>query len=110
MVGRTATSPHRRCVDTVRPLARALGIELECRDALAPDASGESGLASSRSSRPTPSLCTSIARSSERLFGGDVQCEKGGAWVLERVDDHWRPATYPVPPSPQSRRRRAALV
>jgi 8-oxo-dGTP diphosphatase len=109
-VGRIVTSPHRRCVDTVRPLARALGIELECRDALAPDASGESSLAL-LAELPADSLVCTHREVIERLFGGDLQCEKGGAWVLERVDDHWRPATYLYPPSAaKSRRRRAALV
>lgn len=109
-VERIVTSPHRRCVDTVRPLARALGLELEYRDALAPDASGDSALALLAELSPDSLVCTH-REVIERLLGGEVQCEKGGAWVLERAQGHWVTAAYLPPPSTaRSARRRAALV
>ncbi len=103
------TSPHPRCVETVRPLAIALGLELECRDALAPDSSRSSAL-ELLDELPAESLLCTHREVVERLFDGEVQCEKGGAWVLERAADRWRPAMYLPAPAAERLRGRAALV
>jgi hypothetical protein len=47
----------------------------------------------------------------ERLFDGEVECEKSGAWLLKRREGRWSPAAYLPPPSSVERtRRRTAVV
>ncbi|MDQ3380112.1 MAG: histidine phosphatase family protein [Actinomycetota bacterium] len=108
-IERIVTSPHTRCVETVRPLAVALGLELERRDALAPDSSQESALALLEE-LPAESLLCTHREVVERLFDGDVQCEKGGAWVFERTAGRWHPTGYRAAPAVERLRGRAALV
>ncbi len=108
-IERIVTSPHVRCVETVRPLAEALGLELECRDALAPDSSQESALALLEE-LPVESLLCTHREVIERLFDGEVKCEKGGAWVLERHAGRWLPAMYLSASVAERRRARAVLV
>jgi hypothetical protein len=47
----------------------------------------------------------------ERLFDGEIGCEKGGAWLLKRRDGLLRPVAYLPPPSSAERTRpdRAAV-
>ena len=108
-IERIVTSPHARCVETVRPLASLLGLVLESHDALTPDSSRSSALALLEELPPESLLCTH-REVIERLFDGEVQCEKGGAWVLERVAERWRPAVYRPAPAVDQLRGRAALV
>ncbi len=107
-VGRIVTSPHRRCVETVTPLARTLGLEIEYCDELAPDASLRATAALLARLAPDSLLCTH-REVIERLFGAEAACEKAGAWVLELRAGRWRPAAYLSPPE-KARVRRAALV
>ena len=106
-IERIVTSPHARCVETVRPLASLLGLELECHDALAPDGSRKRVLALLEEF-PVESLLCTHREVIERLFHGEVRCEKGGAWVLERDAERWRPVIYL--PAPALERRRAAVA
>ncbi len=108
-IERIVTSPHARCVQTVRPLALKLGLALECRDALAPDGSRPSALALLDELPPDSLLCTH-REVIERLFDGDVKCAKGSAWVLERHVHCWRPTLYLSAPALERLRGRAALV
>jgi 8-oxo-dGTP diphosphatase len=105
---RIVTSPHARCVETVEPLAEASGLGIECREGLAPDASRRDVLRLLRG-LPADSLLCTHREVIERLFDGDVTCEKGGAWLLERKGRRWVPVAYlPPPRSTKSHRRRAA--
>ncbi len=108
-IERIVTSPHTRCIQTVRPLALALGLELECREELAPDGSGASALALLEE-LPAESLLCTHREVIERLFDGEVQCQKGGAWALERHADRWRPTTYLPAPAVERQRGRAIVV
>ncbi|MDQ3381101.1 MAG: hypothetical protein M3546_12415, partial [Actinomycetota bacterium] len=73
------------------------------------DSSQESALALLEE-LPAESLLCTHREVVERLFDGDVQCEKGGAWVLERHVGRWRPAMYLPASAAERLRGRAALV
>jgi phosphohistidine phosphatase SixA len=105
---RVVTSPHVRCVETVEPLAEARGLGIDCREALAPDAAKRDTLRLLRG-LPADSLLCTHREVIERLFDGEVTCEKGGAWLLEREGRRWVPVAYLPPPSrPKRARQRAA--
>lgn len=109
-IDRLVTSPHARCVETVEPIARASGLDIECREELAPDASRRDTVTLLAELPATALVCTH-REVIERLFAGAVTCEKGGTWLLERRGRRWVPAVYLPPPAPARRaRRRAALV
>jgi hypothetical protein len=46
----------------------------------------------------------------ESVFDGAIECERGGAWVVERRGRSLTPVAYLPPQLAQPRRRRAALV
>ena len=96
-VERIVTSPHRRCVETVAWFAYARGLEVEPRNELASDAS-RSATVGLLDELPLSALVCTHREVIERLFGGEVTCEKGGAWLLERHDRHWSPVAY-LPPA-----------
>lgn len=105
---RIVTSPHTRCVESVRPIAEATGLDIECREELAQDASRRDALRLLRELPANSLLCTH-REVFERLFGGEVTCEKGGAWLVERRGRRWVPVAYlPRPTSTKRPRRRAA--
>lgn len=112
VIERIVSSPHTRCVDTVMPLARALGLEIDHREELEPDAPRRGTLAL-LAELPAGVLVCTHREVIERLFDGDVTCEKGGTWLLERRARRWHPSAYLPPPLHAKRRparRRAALV
>ena len=43
----------------------------------------------------------------EQLYGGEIQCEKGGAWLLERHGAELVPTEYLAPPAIAGRTRQA---
>lgn len=107
---RIVTSPHARCVETVGPIAGASGLEIECRGELAPDASRRDTLRLLRELPANSLLCTH-REVIEQLFGSEVTCEKGGAWLVERRRRQWVPAAYlPRPTSSKRRARRRAAT
>lgn len=99
---RIVTSPHARCVETVRALGLVRGLPVELRDELAPEAPLERTL-SLLLSLPEHSLACTHREIFERLFQGTVTCEKGAAWILERRDGELVPAAYLPSPSSQER-------
>ena len=101
---RIVTSPHVRCIETVRPLADARGLRIEVRHELVPTASKESASALLDGLPDTALVCTH-REVIERLFEGEVACEKGGAWLLRLRNGHWSPAAYLPPPSSVERTR-----
>jgi phosphohistidine phosphatase SixA len=96
-IDRIVSSPQRRCVETVRPLAEARGLEIETRDELVPDARLED-IRALLDGLPAESLVCTHREVIERLFCGAVACEKGGSWALERHASQWLPMEY-LPPS-----------
>jgi phosphohistidine phosphatase SixA len=104
---RIVSSPHARCVETVRALALARGLAVEQREELAPDAALADTLAL-LDELPDDALVCTHREVVERLFDGRVTCEKGAAWLLERRDRKPFPAAYL--PSPVSQERAGALL
>ncbi|MGH2772183.1 MAG: NUDIX hydrolase [Actinomycetota bacterium] len=99
-IGRILSSPFKRCVQTVEPLAESLGLEIELRRELAEGASLteiHSLLAEAGSSRPV--LCTH-GDVIFQLIGHDRPAKKGSIWMLERRDHDgdFLPVGYLPPP------------
>jgi hypothetical protein len=91
----------------VAPLAHWLGIEVEYREELAPDASRNDTLALLAQLPETALVCTH-REVFERLFRGKVTCEKGGTWIVERNGRGPVPVAYLAPPSASIRTRKRA--
>ena len=109
-IERIVSSPYARCVESVRPLAAEHKLKIERRSELVPDAPRAHTLALLRELPDATLICTH-REVVERLFRGEVTCEKGGTWLLERRGRLWSPAAYFPPPTSSKRaRRRAALV
>lgn len=79
-VRRILSSPYVRCVQTVEPLAAALGVELEEDDRLAEGA----GAAAAALLMEDGVVCCTHGDIVEALVGGDLK--KGAAFVLEDGD------------------------
>lgn len=101
-IERIVSSPHARCVETVRALALARGLQVEIREELAPDAPAADVLALLAELPDSAVVCTHrevIGRLDDR----EVTCEKGAAWVLERRGGRLQPVAYLPSPTSQAR-------
>jgi phosphohistidine phosphatase SixA len=103
-IERIVSSPHARCVETVEALADQLGVDVELRDELVPEASKRE-LVSFLSDLPAPALVCTHREVFETLFDGEITCEKSGSWLVERRDARLVPVAYVPPPSSVSRVR-----
>jgi 8-oxo-(d)GTP phosphatase len=108
-IDRILTSPHTRCVETVEPIARQRCLDVECREALAPDGS-RLDLLNLLEELPDSSLVCTHREVFERLFDGDIQCEKGGVWTIEVRAGRVVPLEYLPPASSGARERTRARV
>ena len=95
---RIVTSSLPRCVQTVVPIAESRRLVVEPRDELLPDASVEDVMALLVDLPDASLVCTHLEVFLQ-LFAGEISCEKGGAWVLERVGVLLSPLEYIAPPS-----------
>jgi phosphohistidine phosphatase SixA len=100
MIERIVSSPTARCVETVAPLARSRGLDVESCEELAPDAPRAATLRL-LANLPENALVCTHREVLERLFGGEITCEKGGTWLAERGSRRRAPAVvaYLPPPS-----------
>lgn len=105
---RVLSSPYRRCVETVEPLARQLGLTVEITEALA-EGSGAAALALVRAlADEKVALCTHgdvipevlvpLADEDRLDLGHHPKQAKGCAWVLEYGKGRFLRATY-LPPA-----------
>ena len=108
-IERIVSSPLVRCVETVAPLARALGLEVEVRDELGPRATKRDALRLLHELPATALVCTH-REVFETLFDGEIECEKAGVWMVERGSSRVTPVAYLPAPATRRRRRRAALA
>jgi len=106
---RVVSSPLLRCIQTVEPLAAALGVPIERADALGPG-SGRAAAALLRAlaagSAPVV-VCTHgetieelqrrLASPGAHAFGPGAAHEKGSVWLLEIDRGRVRAATYLAP-------------
>lgn len=104
-IERIVCGPHARCVESVEPLARLRGLTVEVREELAPGASPDETLELLGELRDDSLVCTH-REVFERLFGGEITCEKGGTWIVEGGV----PVAYVPPPSSALPPRRAATA
>ena len=95
---RVVTSPLARCVQSVVPIAESRSLVVERRDELLPDATVEDVMAL-LVELPDASLVCTHREVFLQLFAGEISCEKGGAWLLERVGALLSPLEYIAPPS-----------
>jgi broad specificity phosphatase PhoE len=91
-IERILSSPYRRCVETVEPLAAELHLDVEQRTELAEGADAvDVGRLLNEVGGTTVALCTHgdvIAG----LIGADRNAEKGSVWVIEAA--HRSPVQY----------------
>lgn len=97
-ITRVVSSPLARCVESVVPIAQSRGLVVEQRRELAPDVDLDD-LVALLVELPESTLACTHREAFEKLFGWDVTCEKGGAWVLERSGPELVPALYLAPPA-----------
>ena len=106
-VQRVMTSPYSRCLETVRPLALALGLKVEVTEALA-EGHGVEALRLARSlAQDKVALCTHgdvildilvpLADEDRLDLGPRPRQAKGSVWVLESSGEFFTKATY-LPP------------
>ena len=93
---RIVTSPLPRCVQSVVPLADSRRLAVERRDELSPDAPREATM-ELLVELPEESLVCTHREVFLQLFAGEVSCEKGGVWVLERQGALLCPVEYLAP-------------
>jgi 8-oxo-(d)GTP phosphatase len=110
-VRRLASSPARRCIDTLSPLSRLSGCDVEVDDHLAKDAEPESAVARVRAAPDRSVLCThgellehvldavrddAATIHSERP-DDDWLLLKGAIWELDVADDRFVALRHHVP-------------
>ena len=104
---RVLSSPYTRCVETVDPLARSLGLEVEITKNLA-EGVGAEALALLRAvADEKVALCThgdviaeilvALADEDRLNLGPKPRQSKGSAWVLQAVNGTFLSATYLAP-------------
>jgi 8-oxo-dGTP diphosphatase len=106
-ITRIVSSPLARCVETVVPVAECRGLIVESRWELGLDAALDD-LLTLLVDVPDTTLACTHREVFEKLLGRGVQCEKGGAWVLERSGPELMPALYLAPPAPMRAAHRTA--
>jgi phosphohistidine phosphatase SixA len=91
-VDRIVSSPYVRCVQTVEPLARARGLEVEFDEQLGADRLHEVPQVLERLKGQNVAVCTH----GDLPWLGDRKFKKGSTWV---VDDDLEPVRYIPPPA-----------
>ena len=107
---RIISSPYLRCLDTVRPLASAAGLEVESDDRLAEgygraavdlvrslSASGEDAVLCSHGD-VIPEILATLANEDRVDLGPAPRVEKASVWVLRGEGGRFSSATYLKPP------------
>ena len=87
------SSPFRRCVQTVEPLAQALGLPVVEDDAFTPDRS-EKAVRAAFGEVPSGSVVCSHGEVIALLLGRGTKCAKGALWIVERRDGKFVPVRY----------------
>jgi broad specificity phosphatase PhoE len=107
---RLVSSPHRRCVQTLEPLADRLGLAVDVDPRLAEGADGTDALALAdelRDQHDIAVLCSHgdvipemlrILKATTALFKDPFIWPKASTWVITADGDGWRKARYIAPP------------
>jgi phosphohistidine phosphatase SixA len=97
-LARIVTSPYLRCVETIEPLAKGVGLEIELRDELAegtPISDVMALIAGHDDAQGDMVLCTH-GDVIEEMVGQGRPTEKGSVWVLDPEHD-LQPRRYMLP-------------
>jgi 8-oxo-dGTP diphosphatase len=109
-VQQVLSSPLLRCIQTVEPLARRLGLPIEHSEALGPQGDEDAArlLGALARATHTVAVCTHgetiealqrrLGRSPKLGFGPGGAHEKGSAWLLHATGGRFTSATY-LPPA-----------
>jgi broad specificity phosphatase PhoE len=107
-IGRIASSPSVRCVQTVRPLALDRQLPLELSDDLGEGAPIEHAMALLEANGDTPAVFCShgdvipalvlVLAEGGMAIDGEREWKKGSIWILERRDGRFVRGTYLEPP------------
>jgi 8-oxo-dGTP diphosphatase len=93
-ITRILSSPYVRCVQTVEPLAKLLGLPIEVRGEIADDAVVTAALSLLREVGEAVAVVCTHRAVITALIGPDRPCRKGAAWILEATADGFAPAVY----------------
>jgi 8-oxo-(d)GTP phosphatase len=96
------SSPFRRCVQTVEPLAHTLGQNVAEDERFRPDCSARS-VRVAFAEVPAGSVVCTHGEVIARLFDGRVKCAKGGFWVVSRRNGEFVPVLYVEAPAARPR-------
>jgi 8-oxo-(d)GTP phosphatase len=106
---RLLSSPYQRCVETLKPSAEAMGIEIEIREELAEGHGGDAlGLIRSLADQDValcthgdviPDVLTALADEDRLDLGLEPRQAKGSVWILEPSPEGFIGAEYLVPGS-----------
>ena len=109
-VKRVVSSPYVRCVETVAPLASALGLEVETSDALAEGArldasialleevAGDNGVLCSHGD-VIPALLDALRARDGLAIPADFEFAKGSTWVIDGSAPPFVAGRYIAPPA-----------
>lgn len=106
-VMRVLSSPYTRCIETVEPLAKKLGLEVELNEDLAEGADWSRALALIENAKEPLVLCSHGDVIGELMHHleqrgvplDDDRIEKGSTWVLQVEDGEVVKAHYLPPPA-----------
>ncbi|HEV7215096.1 MAG TPA: phosphoglycerate mutase family protein [Chloroflexota bacterium] len=102
------SSPYRRCLETVAPLARRLGLSVAISATLAAGADADAVMALLLAAPAGTALCShgdvipailDALAANGLLRAADIRCEKGATWVLERAAGRLTSARYVAAPA-----------
>ena len=105
---RILSSPYTRCLETVQPLARKLGVPVEATPALAEGASTREVVEILASLPDDSVLCThgdvvpaviDALQARGMALDGEPDYRKGATWVIERDGDEFMRAQAMPPPA-----------
>ena len=91
------SSPFRRCLQTVEPLAQAIGLAVVEDDRFSP--TGGAIVRDAFSDVAADSVVCTHGEVIARLLGRQAQCAKGAFWIVERRDGDFFPLHYVKAPS-----------
>ncbi len=95
-LGRIFSSPYRRCVETVQPLADATGLEIELREELAEGSPAAMVLPLIADPGEHDIVICTHGDVIGELIGPGRQAKKGSVWVLD-PDNDLEPRGYMLP-------------
>ncbi|HEX2054129.1 MAG TPA: NUDIX hydrolase [Actinomycetota bacterium] len=92
------SSPFVRCVETVEPLARRLGLPVQEAEELAEGAGSQDVARLVERLEPGLAVLCTHGDVVEAIVGPDAPKRKGGYWILNRASGGVRPSRYVPPP------------